>query len=91
MILLNKIAFGEGLEDLEKLRQDSIAVESNIHYPTNNSLVRDCIKESHRLLQYLQSKLGNLDYRNYLKDVRKNFFKINNTKNGDKKTDLFIK
>ena len=30
MILLNKIAIGEGVEDLEKLRQDSTAVEFNI-------------------------------------------------------------
>jgi len=91
MILLNKIAIGEGLEDLVKLRYDSTAVESNIHYPTNNSLVWDCIKESHRLLQHLQSELGNLDYRNYMKNAKKTFFKINNIKNGDKKTDLFIK
>ncbi|MEN6456942.1 MAG: hypothetical protein ABFD10_22025 [Prolixibacteraceae bacterium] len=29
---LNKIAISEGLEDLEKIRQDSTAVETNIHY-----------------------------------------------------------
>ena len=91
MIFLNKIAIGEGLEDIEKLRQDSTVVESNIHYPTNNSLVWDCIKESHRLLNHLQEEIGNLDYRNYTKDAKKTFFKIHNTKSGDKRTDLFIK
>jgi len=30
---------GEGLEDIEKLRKDSTVVESNIYYPTNNSLI----------------------------------------------------
>jgi len=45
LVALNKIAISEGLEDVEKLRQDSTIVETNIHYPTNNSLVWDCIKE----------------------------------------------
>ena len=75
MVFLNKIAIGEGLEDMEKLRQDSTVVESNIHYPTNNSLVWDCIKESHRLLRHLQEEPGSLDYRNYTIDSKKTFLK----------------
>src|ERR1039457_1110471 len=43
MVALNKIAIGEGLEDITKVRQDSTVVETNIHYPTNNSLDWDCI------------------------------------------------
>ena len=91
MILLNKIAINEGIEDIEKLRQDSTVVETNIHYPTNNSLVWDCIKESHRLLLHLAEEIRDLDYRDYTKAAKKTFFKINNTKSGDRKTDLFIK
>jgi IS5 family transposase len=53
MIELNKIAIAGGLEDVKELRQDSTVIETNIHYPTNNSLVYDCIKESERLLERL--------------------------------------
>jgi IS5 family transposase len=91
LVALNKIAIGEGLEDLNKLRQDSTVVETNIHYPTNNSLVWDCIKESHRLLTYLADEINELDYRDYTKDAKKTFYKINNTKSGDKRIDLFKK
>ena len=91
LIQLNKIAIGEGLEDIEKLRQDSTVVETNIHYPTNNSLVWDCIKESHRLLTHLAQEVNDLDYRDYTKDAKKTFYKINNTRSGDKRIDLFKK
>ena len=89
LMQLNKIAIEEGLEDIEKLRQDSTVIETNIHYPTNNSLVWDCIKESHRLLTHLSKEIGDLDYRGYTKGAKKAFFKINNTKAGDKRIDLF--
>ena len=36
LVGLNKIAIDEGIEDLEKIRQDSTVVETDIHYPTNN-------------------------------------------------------
>ena len=49
LVALNKIAIAEGLEDVKKIRIDSTVVKTNIHYPTNNSLIWDCIKESHRL------------------------------------------
>jgi len=53
LIELNKISIGESLEDIKSLWVDSTVVKSDIHYPTNNSLVWDCIKESHRLLTKL--------------------------------------
>lgn len=89
MISLNKIAINEGLEDLEKLRQDSTVVETDIHYPTNNSLVWDCINESHRLFLHLQKEITNIDYRDYTKTAKKTYFKINVTKSEDKRINLF--
>lgn len=91
LVELNKIAIGEGLEDLEKLRQDSTTVETDIHYPTNNSLVWDCIRESHRLMEKLHEELKQVDFRDYTKDAKRTFYKINNTKSGDKRADLFKK
>ena len=90
MVSLNKIAIQEGLESVSQFRQDSFVVKSNIHYPTNNSLVWDCIKESHRLLCELNAEIA-IDYLDYMKGAKKTYFKINNTKSGDKRVDLFKK
>lgn len=89
MIFLNKIAIGAGIEDMERIRQDSTVIETNIHYPTNNSLVWDCIRESHRLFEYLQKEMKDIDYRDYTKTGKKTFYKINNTKSGEKRIELF--
>jgi len=89
LVSLNKIAIGEGLEDLSKLRQDSTVIETNIHYPTNNALVWDCIKESHRLLTHLKKEMQDLNYRDYTTSAKKTYFKINVTKSKDKRVDLF--
>ena len=71
LVEINKIAIAEGYEDLSKIRQDTSTVESNIHYPTNNSLVWDCIKESHRLLGQLSEEITTLDFRDYIKSAKK--------------------
>ncbi|MCL4484150.1 MAG: ISNCY family transposase [Bacteroidetes bacterium] len=86
-----KIAADEGYEDISKIRQDSTVVKSNIHYPTNNSLVWDCIKESHRLLSHLKEEVGTLSFIDYTKSAKSTYFKINVTKSKDKQVDLFNK
>ena len=50
VIAINKIAQTKGLEDFSKVRQDATAIETNIHCPTNNALMWDCIKTFDRLL-----------------------------------------
>jgi len=89
LLTLNQIAIEEGLEDLVAIRTDSTVIESNIHYPTNNSLVWDCIKEAHRLLNHLAKKEG-IKVRDYRSAAKSNHFKINNTK-ADKRVALFKK
>jgi len=91
MVEINKIAIEEGIEDLEQFREDSTVVETNIHYPTNNSLVWDCIKESHRLLNHLKKEINSLDFGNYRREGKKTYFKINVTKSADEKSYLFRK
>ena len=91
MMELNRIAIGEGLEDLESFRQDSTVVETNIHYPTNNSLVWDCIKESERLLKHLKKEIGDLSYEQYGKAAKKTYFKINVSQSEGEREKLFIK
>ncbi len=91
LVELNKIAINEGLEDVKKIRQDSTVIESNIHHPTNNSLVWDCIKTGHDLLEKLSAELPELNYRNYIKSAKRTYFKINNTGKKDKRKELFEK
>lgn len=88
LVELNKIAIAEGIEDIEKIRQDSTVVETNIHHPTNNSILWDCIKEAYRLLGHLRKEVNGLNYLDYTKQGKKTYFKINTTK-GDKRKKLF--
>jgi IS5 family transposase len=90
MFELNKLAIEAGIEDLKSIRQDSTVVETNIHHPTNNSLVWDCIKEAYRLLGHLKEEIDGLTYQNYTAQAKRTYFKINNTK-GDKRKDQFAK
>ena len=87
MYEINKIAIAEGIEDVQKISQDSTVTETNIHYPTNNSLVWDCIHESQRLLTHLKEANQNLEFRNYTKSAKKTYYLINNTKTNSKKKD----
>ena len=89
LVKLNRIAINEGIEDLNKIRQDSTVIETDIHHPTNNSLVWDCIKTSHKLLEKLSEELPEADYRNYMKSAKRTYYKINVTKGKDKKKQLF--
>jgi IS5 family transposase len=91
MVELNRVAINEGLEDLEKFRQETTVVETNIHYPTNNSLVWDCIKESERLLKHLKEEIEGLSYEEYRAKAKKTYFKINVSKNAEERVKLFQK
>src|SRR5579863_3594081 len=90
MVAINKVAQGEGLEDFSKVRQDSTAVETNVHYPTNNSLMWDCMKTIDRLLIKLQAESGGaIRIRKYRKQAKNNDGQINNTKSSEKRKGLF--
>jgi len=92
MVEINRIMIGEeGIEDGRSLRTDSTVVETDIHYPTNNSLIWDCLKTSHRLLKKLEETGKIKKVRNYQRQGKKNEFKINNTKKKEKREELFKK
>ena len=86
---INQIAIGEGYEDVQQVCQDTTVVKSNIHYPTNNSLVWDCIKESDRLFGHLQKEITDLKYIDYTKGAKKTYFKLNVTKKEEARLELF--
>lgn len=89
LVALNKVAITEGLEDINTIRTDSTVVETNIHFPTNSSLVWDCVKEGHLLLEKLAKK-EQIKVRDYRKGVKSNHFKISNSR-ADKQAVLFKK
>ena len=86
---INQLAINEGYEDLERICQDTTVVESNIKYPTNNSLVWDCIHENHRLLSHLKEEITNLSFIDYTRKAKQNYFKINMIKKKDTRYELF--
>jgi len=91
MVAINKIAMGEGIEDGRSIRTDSTVIETDIHYPTNNSLVWDCIKTIDRLLKKLKESGVEIKVRSYKKQAKKTHYKINNTKEKDKRGEEFKK
>ena len=43
-------ACAEGVESSDRLRMDSLAVETNIHHPTDSSLLEDSVRVITRIL-----------------------------------------
>jgi IS5 family transposase len=91
LVEINKIAICEGFENVQSVSQDSTVVETNIHYPTNNSLVWDCVKTSTRLLYQLQEEITTLEFIDYTKSAKKTYFEINVTRGEAKRLSLFHK
>lgn len=91
LVEINRIAISEGLEDVQSVSQDSTVVKTNIHYPTNNSLVWDCIKTSTRLLSQLKEEIETLDFIDYTKSAKKTYFNINITRKEAHRYSLFCK
>jgi len=91
LVAINKIGMEEGIEDGRSIRTDSTVVETNIHYPTNNSLIWDCIKTIDRLLKKLKETGVEIKVRSYKKQAKKNQYKINNTKSKEKREEEFKK
>jgi len=88
---INQIAIGEGYEDVQRLCQDTTVVHTNIHYPTNNSLIWDCVRESDRLMGLLQKEIQDLSFIDYTIGAKKTYFALNVTKKNEDRYDLFCK
>jgi len=90
LVEINKIAISEGLEDVQRVSQDSTVVKTNIHYPTNNSLVWDCVKSSTQLLAQLKQEIDTLDFIDYTKSAKMTFYEINVTRGETNRCPLFL-
>jgi transposase, IS5 family len=82
---VNRIAIEEKIETVDKISTDTTTIETDIHYPTNNSLVYDCIKTATYLLKSIKQK--DKDQRDKLdkkqQQAKKYNYQINNSKKED--------
>jgi IS5 family transposase len=80
--ILVSFAKEEGIEKGRKVRTDTTTVESNIHFPTDNSLIWDCVRVANRVAGKANDELfdGEYYFPNRTRIVKKLHFKIINTK-----------
>ena len=90
-IAIVQCAIDLGVDDGKKVRTDSTTIKTNIHYPTNASLLWDCIRVSCRLLKQATEELNISGFRKYTSSGKKFLFKIVNTKGKAKRRPLFKK
>lgn len=84
-------AAGLGVEDGERIRVDSTAVESNIHHPTDSGLLWDCVRVLTRILRQVETEFDGLrgrfsDHTRVAKRLR---YKINNSRNQNERKPLY--
>ena len=82
IIEINNIAISEGIEQVDKISTDTTNIETNVHYPTNNSLILDCIETATRLMKRIKKDKKDDDDRldKQRKEAKKLNYDINNTK-----------
>lgn len=87
-----KLSLELRVETGERMRTDSTAIESNIHYPTNSSLLWDCIRVATRLLRRCKTIFPAIKVTiASQKTAKKLNYKIVTTKGQDKRIPLFKK
>ncbi len=71
-------AVGVGVEDGKKLRVDTTVVETDIHFPTDSSLLWDCVRVISRLAERLIDKLpaGTASFPDHTRQVRRRMQQI---------------
>lgn len=89
--LVTGYAQGHGFEKGQKVRMDSTGVESNIHYPTDATLLQDGIRVITRLLRNGYQLVPKPDYRfsDHNRVVKKRVLKIKNTKKEKEKQEAY--
>ncbi len=92
IISIGEIAIDLKVDKGEKLRTDSTAIKSNIHHPTNCSLLWDCVRVSCRILKNVKAIFSDLKVSIYSKKTAKKLnYQIVNTKVKERRIPLFKK
>jgi transposase, IS5 family len=83
----------KGIEDCKQARVDSTVTDTNIHHPTDSSLLYDCIRVINRLFQRLRKLSGKIFWRfstnDDVKTAKSLRYKINNAKNDAERLPLY--
>ena len=86
---LNRLLLTKGveleIETGEALRSDSTVTETNIHHPTDSSLIVDGIRVLTRLLVQLQKFEGSLPFSNHLRRAKSRLYDINNSSSSEQR------
>ena len=90
-IAICKLAIELDVDDGKKMRTDSTAIQSDIHYPTNCSLLWDCIRVCGRILKKASYLFKEIKVTNYQKSAKNLNYQIVNTQGQEKRIPLFKK
>lgn len=86
--MLVKKAHELGIEKGEKVRSDCTVVESNIHHPTDSSLLGDCVRVFTRLMKKASRKFG-LTFKSRKLRAKRRVLEISNAKSMKERTPLY--
>jgi IS5 family transposase len=77
---LKVVALEEGMEDGKSLRGDTTTTKTNIHYPTDASLLVDSVRVLTRAMNRLKGWLGvEIESSDHHRRAKKKLYRINNT------------
>lgn len=83
--VLSRYAEAEGIEDGNRVRTDCTEVESNIHKPTDSSLLWDCVRALARLLEQVNDYVA-VPFSDHSRVAKRRDVAINNAKsNADRR------
>jgi transposase, IS5 family len=77
-----------GVERGTKVRTDCLVVESNIHHPTDSSLLWDCVRVLARVMKRAQEAFG-LTFVNHRLRAKRRALEISNAKSADERKPLY--
>ena len=87
---LLKVAKDKGVEDGNVIRMDTTVVETNIHHPSDNSQLWDCVRVLTRIMCFIAANLpGSWDFHNHTRKAKKLWLAIQNAKSNEKRFSLY--
>ena len=83
-------AEARGVEDGRKVRIDATVTESNIHHPTDNALLFDCVRTLSRILSRARTSLG-VPFHNRRKAAKRRHMEIVNARRNAQRIEPYRK
>jgi len=83
-----RVGFESGVDDGHRVSADSTAIESNIHSPTDSSLLWDCVRRLTGLLRNA-AKLVPVEFRDHRRRAKRRALEISNAKSMKQRMPLY--